>query len=156
VFKDDMNSTEYLSWLVGADILPVNYGFFALPPQTPAKDKATFDGSGDHNGWNMVMDGADQESSSPFLITRNVKFANAWELATAAPVEVSKQSADYLFLAKRAIVINFGGAAKTFDASALELDISKEAVAPGWDVLPADGGISGSAFDLNGPDGTVK
>ena len=150
VFKDNMNSTEYLSWLVGADILPVNYGFFALPPQTGAKDKAAFDGNGDACGWSMVMDGADQESSSPFLITRNMNITD-WELDTTAPVETTKGHVNYLFGGKRAIVINFGGAAKTFDASALELDISKESVAPGWDIPEADGGLQGSTFSLNGP-----
>ena len=147
-FSGNMSSSDYLSWLVGTEILPVNYGFFALPPQPPASSKALFTGA--NCGWSIVLDGGDQKSSSPFIISRNLKIT-AWELDTTEPLNTTKGDDGYLFSGKRAIVVNFGGAAKTFDLSALKLAISKEAVAPGWNVLPAEGGISGSAFNLSEP-----
>jgi prepilin-type N-terminal cleavage/methylation domain-containing protein len=150
-FVANMPSVDYFSWLVGTDILPVNYGFFALPPQIPAKDKTAFTDL--TCGWSVVLDGGEQKSSSPFLLSRNVLITK-WQL-DADPLNVLKGSADYLFGGKRALVINFGGAAKVFDISALKLPVSKEAIAPGWDKTGAEGGISDAPFALSKPDGSI-
>jgi prepilin-type N-terminal cleavage/methylation domain-containing protein len=152
-FADNMDSSEYFAWMVATEILPVNYGFFALPPQTPALDKAALM-AGDACGWSMVLNGAEQASSSPFLVTRNMNFGGDWKIDYLnEPLNVEKGSPNNLFGGKRAIVINFGGAAKSFDLSALKLAISEEAVAPGCTIALAEGGLDDASFVLSGPAG---
>lgn len=158
------NSTEYLKWLISADVLEsVDTAFFAAPGMVAQSTLADFKAA--NNAWCITTDLTDKMSgNTPFLFTKNFNLGGS-DLSSLDETAPLLDTKGMPFGGKVGIVITKGGAVKILALKYL-LDPKKTSTKLGKELFnpPATFTKNGVATDYPDglplgyltPDGTVS
>lgn len=144
------NSTEFLKWLIEADVLEgVNTAFFACPGMVA--QSITDDFGPDNNAWCIVTDISEKMGgNTPLLFTKNFNLGSSHlgSLDESAPLLDAKGMP---FGGKVGIVITKGGAVKVLDLKYLKDDNNSSKL--GKELFNPPATYTKNGVDTDYPDG---